>query len=344
MGRLKLYKDSYTDTTVISNTFIDNYMAEANDAQIKVYLYLIRMMSDGLVTSISDIADKFNYTERDILRSLKYWEKQQLLSLEYDENRNLSGVRISEPETKKDTIISEPAAPKVESPSVDSQNTFKAEIVPLAKKNTKVNPKDFLNDNVFSEILFIAEQYLGKMLSATETQSLLFIYDSLGFSRDLMDFLIEYCVENNHKSMRYIETVARNWAAEGITNIHQAKLHAHKYDKLNYTIMKALGKSSTPTSTETGFISKWTKDMGFSLEMILIACDKTVLAVDKNRFQYTDGILNNWSKAGISTKEQAMTLERAPVNRAPKTSGSQFRDFKQNSYDFSSLEKEILSN
>ncbi len=344
MGRLKLYKDSYTDTTVISNSFIDQYMADANDAQIKVYLYLIRMMSDGLVTSISDIADKFNYTERDILRSLKYWEKKLLLSLEYDESRSLTGVRICEPEAKEESIISEPSVPKAEPPVVDKQNTFKAEIVPLAKKTTKANPKDFLNDDIFSEILFIAEQYLGKMLSTTETQSLLFIYDNLEFSRDLMDFLIEYCVENNHKSMRYIETVARNWAAEGITNIHQAKSHAHKYDKLNYTIMKALGKSSTPTNAEAGFISKWTKDMGFSLEMVLIACDKAVLAVDKNRFQYADGILNNWSKAGITTKEQALTTERPSMNRAPKTSGSQFRDFKQNSYDFNSLEKEILSN
>lgn len=51
-------------------------MKDANDAQIKVYLYLLRMMTAGLTTSVSDIADKFNHTEKDVLRALKYWEKQ----------------------------------------------------------------------------------------------------------------------------------------------------------------------------------------------------------------------------------------------------------------------------
>ena len=36
----------------------------------------------GAVTSVTDIADKFNYTEKDVLRSLMYWESRQLLALD----------------------------------------------------------------------------------------------------------------------------------------------------------------------------------------------------------------------------------------------------------------------
>lgn len=54
-------------------------MADANDAQLKIYLFLIRMMNANLPTSVTDIADKFNYTEKDVLRSLMYWESRQLL-------------------------------------------------------------------------------------------------------------------------------------------------------------------------------------------------------------------------------------------------------------------------
>ena len=57
--------------------FIDEYMKDANDAQLKVYLYLLRMMSANLATSVSEIADKFNHTEKDVIRALKYWEKAQ---------------------------------------------------------------------------------------------------------------------------------------------------------------------------------------------------------------------------------------------------------------------------
>ena len=85
MSRLTIYKDNLTDSTIVSNRFIDEYMKDANDAQIKVYLYLLRMMNSNLPTSISDIVDKFNHTENDVIRALTYWEKRDLLRLDYDE-------------------------------------------------------------------------------------------------------------------------------------------------------------------------------------------------------------------------------------------------------------------
>ena len=82
MARLTIYKDNDADSTVVSNLFIDEYMKDANDAQLKIYLYLLRMMNAHLATSVSDIADKFNHTEKDVIRALKYWEKNHLLDLD----------------------------------------------------------------------------------------------------------------------------------------------------------------------------------------------------------------------------------------------------------------------
>ena len=73
MPRLTIYKNNHKESTVLSNLFIDEYMADANDAQIKVYLYLLRMMDAHQATSVSDMADKFNYTEKDVVRALTYW-------------------------------------------------------------------------------------------------------------------------------------------------------------------------------------------------------------------------------------------------------------------------------
>ena len=94
MACLTVYQDNHGDSTVVSNLFIDEYMKDANDAQLKVYLYLLRMMSAMLPTSVSDIADKFNHTEKDVLRALKYWEQRQLLDLDYDSGKNLVGIHI----------------------------------------------------------------------------------------------------------------------------------------------------------------------------------------------------------------------------------------------------------
>ena len=119
MNHLTIYQDNYTNATVISNRFIDEYMKAANDAQLKIYLYLIRMMSAGLSTSVSEIADVFNYTEKDVLRALKYWEQNQLLSLDYDENRNLTGLHLRDlnPAVPAAAAVPENAtAPPVQAP------------------------------------------------------------------------------------------------------------------------------------------------------------------------------------------------------------------------------------
>ena len=94
MARIALYKDNYADSTVVSNLFIDEYMKDANDAQLKVYFYLLRMLNAEQAISVSGIADKFNHTEKDVIRALKYWEKQQILDLDFDDNKTLVGIHL----------------------------------------------------------------------------------------------------------------------------------------------------------------------------------------------------------------------------------------------------------
>lgn len=55
------------------------------------------------------------------------------------------------------------------------------------------------------QLLFIAEQYLGKTLSPSEISRILYFYQELHFSADLIEYLIEYCVSKGSKSIRYME-------------------------------------------------------------------------------------------------------------------------------------------
>ena len=81
MGNLTLYREESGAFTAVSNCFIDEYMSEANDAQLKVYLYLLRCLQVNRPTGVSEMADLFNHTEKDILRALKYWEKRDCFPL-----------------------------------------------------------------------------------------------------------------------------------------------------------------------------------------------------------------------------------------------------------------------
>ncbi len=366
MGSFTIYQENGNDATVISNQFIDIYMKEANDAQLKVYLYLLRMMGAGKSTSVSDIADQFNHTEKDVMRALKYWEAQGLLALDFDRSENLTGIRILD--LDKNTV--RPAGSAITlAPVVSLQERSagrqlpsaadrrpQAESVPSENASAYEKPvysldqvRAFREKNDSAQLLFIAEQYLGKTLSAADIRSMLFLSDKLHFSDDLIDYLLQYCVERGKRDFRYIEKVAVSWAEAGITTPKQAEKHAHKYDKNVYTIMKALGKTNTPTAREVEYMVRWEKEYAFSMDVILEACGRTVLATDKHRFEYADKILSSWKEAGIHHKED---IEKADAsyksNRRPaaKKTGSKdwFNQFEQRDYDFEALEKELLSN
>lgn len=348
MRRFKIYQQCSADVTVISNLFIDEYMKEANDAQLKIYLYLIRMMSAGLSTSVPDIADKFNHTEKDVLRALQYWEKNNLLALEYDEAGSIIGIELLDAAHKSGTdagtlapFVSVPQKLKASS----AQSDYSKPVYTLDQL------KEFKSNEETAQIIFVAEQYLGKPLSPSEIKTILFFTDKLNFSEDLIDYLIQYCVGKGKKDFRYIEKVAIGWAEEGISTPEQASKAAAKYDRIVYDVMNALGKSGVPTKAEAAYALKWINEYGFSQDIILEACRRTVMATDKHRFEYADSILNSWKKkqvhqkADIQSLDEAYAKSRNSASRSNTPSASRgFNQFPQRSYDFDALEKEILSN
>ena len=356
MARLKIYKDNYVDSTVVSNRFIDEYMKDANDAQLKVYLYLIRMLNANQAISVSDIADKFNHTEKDVMRSLKYWEKQKLLTLDYDDDRNLSGIHLCDLSTDHSPAASEQAIQTVQTlapirslPASTAEPETEIAPSPYEKPVYSLDQlKEFKSRESTSQLLYVAEMYIGKPLTPSEIKSILFYSDVLGFSSDLIDYLNQYCVDRGKKDFKYIDKVAVSWAEEGVTTPKQAQRHANKYDKCVYTIMNELGKTGSPTAKEMEYINRWTKEYGFTTDIILEACERTVLATDKHRFEYAEGILSSWKNQNVHHKSDIQRMDDLYQKRksAPRQAGTtnRFNSFTQNNYDFEALEKQLLSN
>lgn len=356
MARLTIYKDNYADSTVVSNRFIDEYMGDANDAQLKVYLYLVRMMNANLATSVSDIADKFNHTEKDVMRALKYWEKKQLLALDYDDNKNLVGIHMCDNNSPSAGAQFTPGLPTPMATNIMPMHTVSAQSTSdiSSQKPAYTKPsysldqvRAFKENEATAQLLYVVEAYIGKPLTPSEMKSILFITDELHFSEELIDYLIQYCVDRGKKDFKYIEKVAINWAEEGITTSKQAQKYATKYDKNVYAIMNELGKNGTPTSKEMEFINRWTKEYGFSTDIIFEACERTVLATDRHRFEYAEGILSNWKRENVQHKADIHKIEDMHQRKKAVTkpaSTNRFNQFTQNNYDFDALEKELLSN
>lgn len=370
MSTINITIDSKMEYTVLSNYFIDQYMADANDVQLKIYIYLLRMTGSRKGTSVSDMADFFNYSEKDVLRALRYWEKKQILQLTFDANKNLTGIHLLDLGTAKTDAY--PGSTLVyQNDSANSTNdatstssdaltgTSYLQVVPASAENkvsapeyTKPNYsmdelRSFRENDTISRILFVTEQYLKKPLSSGEMKTIIFFSDVLKFSEDLIDYLVQYCVDHNKKDMRYIEKVAINWAQAGVDTPKKAATYVHKYEKIVYDVMKALGKTSAPTDTEASYVTKWSNTFGYDFSVISVACERTVLATDKHRFAYADGILTNWNKAGVHHVSDIEALDFNKKKTAKPTGSSstnRFNQFKQNDYDFDALEQELISN
>lgn len=346
MTKINLYSDKDTNTTSVSNIFIDEYMSAANGEFVKIYLYLLRQLNSSEAGfSLSEIADKFEHTEKDVRRALCYWERMQLLRLDYDANENLIGIRLMDAPSKTPVLK--------ESVPADTTSVQTVPDIPVKKSYSADDIKKFTEQESVTELLFITEQYLGRTLTATDIQTIFYIYDELKLSVELIEYLIEYCVSNHHTSIRYIEKVAISWAENGFKNSEEAKQANAQYNQTYSGVMKSLGISGRSlVSLETAYIDKWKNEMHFSLELIQKACEKTIQAIHEPSFEYTDRILNNWKANNITTLED---VARADIDhhKRKKASGqmqpqkpaskNKFNNFEQRSYDYDQLEKMLLT-
>lgn len=333
MKTLRLKNKFQTNATLISNDFIDNYMIKANGEFVKVYLFLLRHLDDPCSTlTITTIADCLNNTENDILRAFRYWESEGLLKLERDAEGRICGLEL-------ENIINAPkeTLPPETLPSANSK--------PVSLNTVKAQKE-------LKSLLFIAEQYMGKTLSKTDMDAICYFYETLGMSADLIEYLIESCVENGHKSIHYIQKVALSWVDDGITTVEQARARSAGYNKNCYTVLHAFGiKNRAPGTSELTYIKKWTEDFGFTLDIIEEACSRTLSATHQPSFEYADTILEKWHKNQVrhlkdiavldSAFQKEKLVKRASASRQ-KTTAKNMNNFERRTYNMDALEEQLL--
>lgn len=340
MSQFVLKSSESAGMTSISNYFLDYYMPRANGEYVKVYLYLLRALNrPDLTLSVAGLADALDRTESDILRALKYWEKQGILSLECDASNVLLGIYLCTIPTPADeqekTVIL----------SVQSQSQ-----VPDQKSYSPEELEQFSQQAECRQLLFVCNQYLGKTLSSSEIETLLYFYDQLHFSADLIEYLVEYCVCKGSKSIHYIRKVGLAWAEAGISTVGQAKERTTTYRRNTFAIMKAFGiNDRNPVDPELEYIEKWLNTYDFTLDLVLEACRRTMERLHKPNFEYADRIMKRWSDqhvhnmadvAALDQEHQKKSSRRTPAPAQARSTG--FTNFQQRDYDFDELEKQLL--
>ena len=165
------------DATLVSNEFIDRYLAEANGEYVKVYLYLLRHRGEPV--SLERIAEGLNHTEADIRRAIAYWEKLGVLSTgtAFASARQTHGGRHRADEAgtggkDRRLLYSRPTAGSL----------WRQVAAPEPAKGARpVYSQDQVNrlqgDGEFSELLYIAQRYLNKIFTQRELEVFAYLYD-----------------------------------------------------------------------------------------------------------------------------------------------------------------------
>ncbi|MBR3599916.1 MAG: DnaD domain protein [Lachnospiraceae bacterium] len=366
----------------ISNFFIDYYMTEANGEFVKVYLYLVRLLNTNSNITVAGIADHFNLTENDICRAIKYWISRDVLKLNYDGKGHLRGIVLLplhapalDMRMDTDAVSILRIEPAVDTePGYDTVNAATKEepvvktapataaLVPNTELSLPTKPRYSVNDiskamsdSDFESLVYLTETLFGRPITPNETKTIMYIYESLEFSVDLFEYLVEYCVEKGKTNFRYLESVAIGWYKDGIKTKQEAQDQIYQTNHVAGTVFKALGirGDRTVTQAEIELINTWTNDLGFSEDIIEKACQSAILTKPAGvSLHYVNGILEDWSKNNVKTMADVEALQKAHAAKYARDkamaqggkSGSNitsFNDFKQSTSDKSIDDMEL---
>lgn len=350
MNYIKVTTTYPTGGTLLPNAFVDNYMIRANGEYIKVYIYLLRMVSDGANFSIPCLADVLELTERDVTRALKYWEKESLLRMDLKDGEigsiellPVSGTPLSSAqrqETKESISTTETTTNSISK----EQTITGAQAIPAMKTLSPAELQRKSEDERFSYLLYVCEMFIGKPLTCTDMNTLLYMYEDLRMSCELIEYLVEHCVSNGKKSFRYMQSVAINWYEANVKTPEEAKSYSNNFRKEYYSIMRAFGLNQNPAPVQEEYMKRWLETDGFDLALIIEACNRTINAINKPSFPYADTILKHWKDNHIITLEDAKNFHIQ--QKAPKTfannNNNNMHNFTQRDYDFDALEQQLL--
>lgn len=230
-------------------------------------------------------------------------------------------------------------------------NTINTNTVKASNKSNGNNS----NPEEFKWLVNIVEQYMEHPLSPSDVELVDYIYNTLHFSTDLILYLYEYCVGKNKTNVKYIQTVAINWANDGIETVERAKQNNAGYDTEYIEIMRAFGFNKTPAPIQKQYIDSWLS-LGFSIDMIKEAANRTLLKIYEPNFNYANGIIEKWFAHNVKTPEDLKKIDElhsasvakvatvAPAHS--KKPVNSFNSYEQRSYskqDYSVLEKQLLN-
>ena len=255
----------YPSSIPLSLIFIKEYMPKANGTFVKVYLYGLSycyQKNDDL--SLQTIGNTLDILESDVMKAFEYWQKLGLVQIQENTKGKFQiEYKIPIAPIPEQSKINETLVSKTKPISIQSKPQYGPKELSIYRKTPEI-------DQLFK----IAERYLGRMLTQQDLSTLYSFYDWLRLPIEVIEILLEHCISNGHRNMRYIEKVAINWVKMVFLLSIKQKLE-HTYLIQNTEKYEAFGLSKDPLS-RSQLHEKWLTEYDLPLPIILEAYKRTI--------------------------------------------------------------------
>lgn len=247
----EFYDGSYTG---VENSFIKEYLAEANGDAVKVYLYGLYLCGNpNSDADIKDFSEALKISQEKVLDCFLYWEEFGLVSVLSKDPLTVKYLPISTAYTKP--------------------RKFKAEKYGEFTKGLQaLLPSRMISTNEYSEYFTVMETY--------------------SIAPEAMLMIVKYCSDRKGAeiSYRYVIKVAKDFGIRGINSVEKVEKELSSYIYRSgeiLKILKALSIRRQPDIDDLNYFKKWTKELSFEPENIIFAA-KTL---KKSSMQKLDELL-----------------------------------------------------
>ncbi len=288
----------------VPTDIVDKHIRLANEHHLKVLLWILCKSPDN--PDIRKMCEDINIDIKDAADYLQYWVVTGVLKSDGSvpvQSAFIPPKPEPVPETKKVVSISS----KAEEPALAPSKPSSAEIADRLEESPEIG-------HLFKE----AQHKLGKTIGYDGQCTLLLLHDHYGLPTDVLFMLIDYCVSVGKTNYSYIQTVGKDWGTREIDTLDKAAEQIETLRNVN-AIWNEFAKyagitNPKPTRAQSTYMHRWSKELGFSLDMIILAYEEMADHTGKLNFKYIDKILSGWHAKGYKKPEDIGT---APEDQKP---------------------------
>ncbi len=279
-----------------------NSIKLANGKAVKVLLYILK----NKITEVdfTAVASAVGVNEEDVEDAISFWQQVDVIYADGSKPAEFVTQAKNSAEGNKSNAIS---------PHRAKENATKmlsaAEIAERAESNELIR-------FIFNS----AETTLGRILTNTDQRTLIWLHDYYGMEPEVLLMIMDFAVSQNKATIGFIEKIATNWHNDGITTLEQAEraiIQLENFYSLAGQVTAKLGLNRSLTPTERKFVNSWA-EKSISIDLIVLAYERTVDTIGKVKFSYMNTILLDWYNKGCATPKDVKSIEKKRTSSEKK--------------------------